>query len=200
MIRHFFNPRRKLVIALVGAIVFIILIFLVISKSTELPGGFIAARTRAADTSKKIVELTGQTAEIIEKANIFDSGGNSEKALALISTARSNNSEAYEKASLLAQQLKELAESLDSIPSKKSKQLAYESVAVELSLVSEFIVYTNRLNAFLDALSRAVATDFFSTRREAEDRLREVNSQAKKINQINQEFLRRIGDFDASLL
>lgn len=200
MLRRFFNPTRKLIAAIIGALVFIILIFLVISKSTELPGGFIAARTEVADTSKMIVGLTNQTAEIIERANILDSGGDPEKALTLISTAKSNNSQAYEKASLLAQQLKELAESLDTIPSKKSKQLAYESVAVELSLVSEFIVYTNRLNAFLDSLAGAVATDFFTARRDVEDRLREVNLQARKINVINQEFLKRIGDFDASLL
>src|SRR3989344_1183045 len=200
MLRRFLNPTRKLIAAIIGAVVFIVLVFLVISKSTELPKEFIDARGKAADTSKTIVELTTQTAGIIERANVFDSGGDSEKVLTLISTARSNNNQAYEKASLLAQQLKELAESLDTIPSKKSKQLAYESVAVELSLVSEFIVYTNRLNAFLDTLARAVATDFFSARREVYDRLREVNAQARKINAINQEFLKRIGDFDASIL
>ena len=179
---------------------FIILIFLVISKTTELPGEFIAARGKVAETSRVIVDLTNQTAGIIERANIFDSGNDAHNALTLISTARSNNSQAYNKASLLAQQLEDLARSLDNIPAKRARQLAYESVAVELSLVSEFIVYTNRLNAFLDVLAQAVSTNFIDKRREVESRLREVNDQARTINTINQEFLRRIGDFDASLL
>ncbi len=199
IIRNLTPHRKRVIVATSVALLFLALVFFVISKSTKVPQQFFDAREKVSETSKTIVGLTNQTVEIIKNANIFDEHGNTERALTLISTARANNNEAYQKASTLAEELKSLAESLQGISSRQSQQLAYESVAVELSLVSEFIVYTNKLNAFLDTLAQAVATNFFASRRLVGDKLNEVNEQARVINSINQDFLDRIGRFDASL-
>jgi len=169
------------------------------SQPLQLPDEFLAARQSAATVSEKIVALTSATNEKIKAVNLSDVDRNVSQAYTLIQEARENNAEAYNQAFILSRHLQKLAESLGTVPSVKSQRLAYEAVAVELALVSEFITYTQSLNNFLGSLSSAVRTNSFADRRAAQGYLREVNERAIKINDLNEEFLVKIGKFDKSL-
>ena len=163
-----------------------------------LPVNFLTARQNAAAISQKIVDLTVVTNQKISAANSLDLKNDSGPALALIKEARASNTEAYAETSALAVCLQQMAAYLNKISSRSKQQVAYEAVAIELSLVSEFIVYTQKLNGFLDVLSRAIADDSFVLRQAASGDLAAVNSQAQKINALNSEFLRRIQIFDST--
>ncbi|MEK9194250.1 MAG: hypothetical protein AAB884_00335 [Patescibacteria group bacterium] len=167
--------------------------------NVRLPQEFIVARQNAATVSQQIVDLTDLTSKKVEAINLEDFSRDIDGAVKLINEARASNGEAYNKTSELARHLEKLASSLEEIKSRSLQRSAYEAVAVELSLVSEFIVYTHTLNNFFDSLSRAIATDSFADRLVVETRLKEVNNQARKINNLNKEFLSKIGEFDDSL-
>ena len=181
-------------------IVLVVLYFIFFAGGTiKLPSDLVAARQAAARVSEKIVDLTSETNEKIKVINSLDLGGDRDAAYALIREARETNGEAYEQAFELSRHLQKLTESLGRIESIKGQRIAYEAVAVELSLVSEFITYTQNLNAFLDNLSAAVSSDSSEYRILADQQLQEVNDAAIKINKLNQEFLSKINQFDESL-
>lgn len=168
-------------------------------SSPALPQSFLEAREGAAKVSKQIVELTSATNEKVKVVNLSDLSGKPYQALTLIQEARQMNALAQSHAFDLARLLQKLAQSLGEIKSRKGQRLAYEAVAVELSLVSEFISYTQDLSKFLEALSSAIITGENADRQAAERYLKEVNTRVVRINDINNEFLTKMGTFDNSL-
>lgn len=164
----------------------------------SFPPAFLWAWRDAAQVSSEVVRFTDDTNRTIGAVNALDLQGDTDLALGLIREARESNRLAYGKAVELTQTLQRLAASLRDIPSVTSQRVAYEAVAVELSLVSEFIVYTESLNRFLDQVARALATNAPGDRRAVEDALREVNDRAQKINELNDTFLRTVKVVDQS--
>ena len=175
---------------------FLFFFFARANRRESLPQDFLTAKQEAAEVSQRIVELTSTTNEKIKAVNLSDLEGDEGQALALIQEARRTNEEAYQKAFDLSRYLQKIAESLGELKSVKNQRAVYEAVAVELSLVSEFISYTQSLNNFLDTLAKAVSTNSFADRQTAGNYLNEVNQKAKTINNLNQEFLAKIEKFD----
>lgn len=195
----FVRKHYPFIASAILGIFFVLGIYFIFFGKVELPQRFVSAREKTALTSQEIVRLMELTSEKIKAINLEDFNRNINEAIALVSEARKNNSEAYSKTAELARRLEELASSLNEIKSRKLQRSAYEAVAVELSLVSEFIVYTHILNNFFDSLSRAIITDSLADRLNVEMKLDEVNRQARKINNLNKEFLSKISSFDESL-
>lgn len=190
-------------ITIIAAVFFVGILTVVLTgparRSAVLPGSFMDARERAAEISKRIVELTSETSKKIKAANVSDLTGRTLDARTLIQEARTNNTEAYQNAFELSRQLQRLAESLAELKSTKSQRLAYEAVAVELALVSEFITYTQNLNRFLDNLDKAIVFNSVAARDEVRAALQEINKSAETINRLNLEFLAKMKKFDSSL-
>jgi len=166
--------------------------------TTKLPQEFLDARRDAAEVSQKIVDLTHNTNEKIKAVDPSEFSGDPDKAVVFIRQVQQSNSEAYNQAFELSRHLQKLAESLEKIKSSKGQRLAYEAVAVELSLVSEFILYTQDLNKFLENLAKAAATDSDADRSNVGQSLGAVNQRVNKINDLNKEFLAKIEAFDSS--
>lgn len=185
-------------ISVLAVIAVVLIIYFMASKSSALPTGFLAARANAAAVSQKIVDLTTATNQRISEVNDLDAQKNVSQALSLIQEARTSNNEAYAEASSLAVYLEQMASGLNGISSRARQQLAYEAVATEFSLISEFIVYTQQLNGFLDSLSQAIATNSFQARQNATQYLAAVNGQANKINSFNSQFLAKMSAFDTT--
>jgi hypothetical protein len=192
-------PFRRFAVFCFFAGLFALGVYFFFFSKAKLPQQFLDARQNAALVSQKIVDLTEITNQKIKSINLEDFNGNANAAIRLINEARESNAQAYAKASELAGYLQKLAESLADLNSRESQRNAYEAVAVELSLVSEFIVYTQSLNDFFDSLTKAIVTDSLADRKAVEEKLRKVNEQAKKINQLNGEFLSKMRKFDKSL-
>jgi hypothetical protein len=188
---------RKLAIV-AGAV--IIVIGLIIYFLNSFQGGvvsadFTASRQKAASISQGIVNLTGETSRKISEANIVQGGNNVNQLLDLINEAKKTNAAAYQKAFDLSSALREMAGSLNGVGQTR-QQLGYEAVALELSLVSEFISYTGTLNDFLNNLSKAVLDQNSASRKAAEDALKIVNEKTILINGLNGSFLEKMSAFD----
>ncbi|MFA6365431.1 MAG: hypothetical protein WCW78_03455 [Candidatus Paceibacterota bacterium] len=167
--------------------------------AVNLPQDFVIARQNAAGVSQHIVDLTSATRDKINAANVSELAGDNKKTQQFIDEARIINNEAYQNASNLAEFLKNLAGSLTTLQSTASQRIAYQAIATELSLVSEFIVYTQNLNSFLDALSAAGEGNTPVRKTAIEATLKKTNSSAHTINDLNKEFLDRMASFDKSL-
>lgn len=194
-----FSHKRAVII--IGITFFIVgaLIGVFVFSNKGLSQEFISTRNDAASVSQEIVNLTDQTDKALEDVNKLDIQGKKEQALGLIEDARKTNNDAYQKAFQLSGHLKSLTESLQSISNGESQRIAYEAIATELALVSEFIVYTKNVNQFLDELSSAISQNTSVNRQAAQSALDEANAEAKKINALNAQFLQKMGEFDASI-
>lgn len=166
---------------------------------THVPADLLRAREDAARVGQEIVALTKATGDKIKAVNLSDLEGNREQALALIEEARFPNEGAYGKAFELTGHLERIAASLGEVSSVESQRLAYEAVASELALTSEFIVYTRVLDMFLVQLGAAIGTGSAADRQAAMATLTDVNARAERINQLNEKFIERMRAFDQSL-
>lgn len=196
MRKSFYSPQKLLILIFVLGFGLAAYFFATNAGKAKEPQQFLEARRNAAEVSANIVGLTNGTNQKIKAINLSDLSGNAEKALALIQEARATNNEAYKSAFELSRGLQTMAEALAQIKSLESRRQAYEAVAVELGLVSEFINYTGSLNNFLESLTRAIATNSPADRLTAENYLKEVNQKTETINNLNQEFSAKIGKFD----
>lgn len=199
--------NRQTKIWAVAAVLVLVLLFTSIyflrrsgtgSTAESLSQNFLLSRKTAALISQNIVDLTNKTDEKISAANTADLAGDKVRAEALIEEAQTTNKEAYHAAAQLADQVKILTESLASIKSLDSQRLAYEAVATEFSLISEFIVYTQNLNDFLEKLTVSMETDVKVSKSDIAGALKNTNESAKKINTLNTEFNSRMVRLDKS--
>lgn len=172
-------------------------------EETRIPEKFLQARESAALVSREIVELTGSTNEKIRAVNLLDVQGGAERverATGLLQEAKDMNEQAMARAFELSEHLRALAQSLAGVSPLSSQRVAYEAIAIELSLVSEFITYTKNLNAFLESLERSIVRrSTFQEQDAINAALRDVNENTQTINRLNGEFLARIRAFDKSL-
>lgn len=198
--RHMFYTEHKKKIWFGGALGAAIGLYLfVFNVSENLSPEFFAAREAASLTSGKIVTLANLTSVRIAKIQVSDADTDVDTTLALIRGARDSNSDAYAQAFALSRHLQKITETLREIRSRKSQQLAYEAVSVELGLISELMAYTERLNRFLEGLAKAVAVPSDTNKQNINQYLKEVNEKVATINKLNKEFLRRMRVFDESL-
>lgn len=200
------NNRQTKMVA-VAAVLVLTILFVVVyfvrkgsgaPTTATLPQTFLLSRQTAALISQNIVDLTNKTDEKIAAANVADNAGDTWRAKALIEEAQTINKEAYGAASQLAAQLKILTESLSGVQPISSQRLAYNAVATELSLVTEFVVYTQNLNGFLEKLLVSMETDVKVSKSDIAAALKSTNESAKKINALNTEFNDRMARLDKS--
>ena len=165
----------------------------------ELPNEFVSARREAARVSKDIVQLTGSANNRIREIDLDDVREQNQDTLGTIRIAKQENGWAYSYAIDLSRYLQDMTESLIGIPSANTQRMAYEAIAVELSLVSEFIIYTQNLNEFLESLERSYEKGSTVEEQDTiEKEIGEVNENTKTINKLNKEFLAKMKLFDKS--
>lgn len=197
------NQQNRFV-RIIGVIVIIVLVVLGILYVTSLwasrgvPERFIDARKNAALVSGDIVRLANDTNDKIAQVNVLEIKGKTSDALALIQDARGSNGAAYTKAFELSQNLKTLAESLSDIRSPGEQRIAYEAIAIELSLVSEFISYTQVLNTFLGNLTTLVLDNTIQNQNIVRADISAVNEKTSSINNLNKQFIEKMKTFDSS--
>jgi hypothetical protein len=194
--------RTKYRILLAGAVCFVLFGGYALFwgfGSAQIPQTFVEARKEAANVSAQIVDLTNETNSKIKNANYTELTGDVERAIVFINDARQLNQTSYTKAFELTKHLQGLATSLVEMGASKSRSLAYDAIAADLGLVSEFIIYTQKLNSFLESLGKAIVSKTDRDRALMQIALDAVNQQVERINQINREVQGKMEAFDNSL-
>jgi len=199
MNKIFSSPKNLIfwsliVLLIIGCLVFIYFIwqYVFLTSRVTIPLGFLSSYQKVAKTSQDIVNFTNSARQIIKEVNSADLNANGERALSLINQARQKNNQAHDLAFELSQNLKNMAESLNQLKTLESQRLGYEAVALEFSLVSEFIAYSQSTNNFLDSLTLAIAVDNFQNRHRVSEVLKNVNQKVLLINSLNREYLNKI--------
>lgn len=191
--------RRKqlflpLGIAAGAAVIVAVSLFAFPGERFTPPPEFSAARRDAAETAGRIVELTTKTNELVRTIDVSADGATTTDGARFIAKeARGYNTEAYANAFQLSQHLQRLTESLALLPPGGHQRVAYEAIAVELSLVSEFISYTHNLDVLLKDIEGVAGES--SGRKALTDKLAAVNRNVQTINRLNREFLSKMNRF-----
>jgi hypothetical protein len=195
------NNRRKFVLPLVITLVLLVGVVMAWATygPTTLPDEFTTGRVTAGELSQRIVDITASVTSRVEEANQNELGGHREIAEALLQEAHDRNYEARLKALELSDVLAKLSASLSDIGSRDSRTLAYQSISIELSLVAQYLKYTDSLNRFLELLPATFGSLNPSDQEMVIDALAEVNQRAQAINQLNKAFGDKIREFDKSL-
>jgi hypothetical protein len=188
---------RKVVIITAPILIVIgLLMYFFTSFQTDvIPADFTAAREKAAATSQDIVTLTSETAKKIELANQAELKGNAQQLMSFIDDAKISNATAYQKAFELSGALQQMAGSLTTVRNPR-QQACYEAVALELSLTSEFISYTDALNNFLNALTNSFLERNPANQKVLENALKAVNDKISLVNDLNKNFNDKMAAFD----
>jgi len=188
----------KKVSLVVIPIIIVIGLFIYLLNSLQgnvIPADFTAARQNAAAISQDIVNLTNETSKKIESANQAENDGNMDQLTNLISDAKTTNAIAYQKAFDLSKSIQQMAGSLNGVQSTR-QQLGYEAIATELSLISEFLSYTESLNDFLNNASKSASDESSINQKATADALNRVNEKVNSINDYNKNFLDKMAAFD----
>lgn len=194
--------RRVLLLTMAVIFVTALIVFLIYflgRRQNSLPEEFVSAWRTASRLSSEITALTSETNTIIQSVNVSDLAGRDSETSILINQARQKNKSAYDKAVELSLALQQLAQSIERLPTQKSQQAAYETVALALALISDFINYTQNLNQFLDSLAVAVVNNNQTFWLTVNRNLTEVNKKVASINQINNSLTEKIHQLDQSL-
>ncbi|MEK7479032.1 MAG: hypothetical protein AAB634_00645 [Patescibacteria group bacterium] len=196
------SPLFYITLATCFAVLLILLSYIFSQRkfTAELPQEFLDARKDASAVSKEIVALTSSVNEAVRALNLLDVAEQKPKALQVVNQAKTDTKSASSRAFELSRHLERMTKSLASLSSGSAQRLAYTAIATELSLVSEFLTYTENLNAFLASVERSFAARSTKEEQEAISKaLDEVNKSAKTINRLNDDFLSKMKRFDTSL-
>lgn len=189
----------KLITTLVGVVALAVGISLILpffERSASLPSDLSDARMQAGAISTEVVRLSNEANENIKALGALKLPDEEEKAFKLLTEAESKNSEAHEKAVLLSNELKRMADGIPEVQSEKAKQILEQSVTVEISLITEFIQYSKDLNLFLGYVNALIVNGTTENRERVESAEAAINARVMKINQMNEEFLRQMEELD----
>jgi len=164
------------------------------------PAEFLTARQKGAEISQRIVELASSTTRKIEEINFLDLNGDYPKASILIEEAKNKNQEMLNQAVDLAKEMQIMTESLGGISLSKNRELAMRAITTETYLLTNFMQYKDILDQFLRNLNGAIATSRNEYRQAAENDRLDLNIKAGTINNLNQQFIEQMAEFDKAFL
>jgi hypothetical protein len=170
-----------------------------IQKRAPLPTGFSESRSRAAEISRDIVSLSNETNDKVKALSALDPKKDKAQATALVADAKAKNNEAYAKAVDLSKELEGMSNSFKGIKSLDLQRIMYDGIAVEIALVTEFIQYTKDFNGFLEAVSAFLANPTPEHKLAVQAGESAVNTRVTNINRLNEEFLKRMDEFEKAL-
>lgn len=193
--------RRKILLLIIPVLILVGLAVYAATgrNSSEPPQSFVTSRQSLAETSKDIATLNQKLSQEIIDIQNAKKGGDKNKALSLIDEAKKTNDDAYQKAQSLAAGLAEMQKSLSGFTSTTSQALASTAIDTEITLTNEFVAYTQLLGSFFDLLKTSVVNDTPAVERNISESLSAINRKVDSINQLNQTFIKQIGEFDKSL-
>ena len=188
------NNRRFLTVIVSVTIIYFIG-YLLIGKAF-VPDSFTEARRQSAVVAKEIVSATGKSIENLDKIALQDRKYNFYKALSLVHEELANTKNARIKAADLAKNLSDMAIAAAEITPTKARNLAIEAMSHETALITRLIVYNDILNSLLQTLEYKFSGDIRSDSEEVQVLIKNLNEEAKKINELNELFNQKMDKFD----
>lgn len=197
------NKRGMVVVVAISAVVLVVAgIALSASfneeKKVVVSDEFRVARYNAGITSRQVAELSHIAREKMKQANEAEHAKDNARAELLLNEAQIANNEAARNAAELSRHLQVLIGYINGMPGGKSQRYAYGAMTAEISLVSEYIVYTKNLNEAIVSIARGIEMGK-QDQKLIEAAVARANANVKRINELNDEFQSKITEFDLSI-
>ena len=158
---------------------------------------FKVARYNAGIKSRQVAELSEVAREKIREANQAEQSKDNARAESLLNEAQLANNEAARNAAELSRHLQVLVGFINGMPVGKSQRYAYAAMTAEISLVSEYIVYTKNVTELIESVAAGIEVGKHD-KKTIDSVLQKANDNVKRINDLNLEFQTKIGKFDVS--
>lgn len=208
MVVHRFNwimTKKGMAVAVAVIAVVLVVAGIALSASLDNSGGrvvvsdeFRVARYNAGITSRQVAELSHVAREKMKQANEAENAKDSARAESLLNEAQLANNEAARNAAELSRHLQVLIGDINGMPAGKSQRYAYGAMTAEISLVSEYIVYTKNLNEAIVAIARGIEMGK-QDKKLIDAAVAKANENVRRINELNDEFQSKIAQFDISV-
>ncbi len=163
--------------------------------SPAVPKEFTDARTQGALISQNIVDLSNKSIADLEQINELDARGDYTDALTLTTNVINQSQAIRDQAITLSSQIETMTRSLSSIDSFDARQVALESIASRLALVSRLINYSGYLGQLLDTL-RNHFTGVPPKTHEVATLVDQINAEVNAINNFNNQATQSMAKFD----
>jgi|GEM_PF-2360252 len=159
---------------------------------------FRVARYNAGIKSRQVAELSEVVRVKIREANVAEQTKDNARAEMLLNEAQIANSEAARNAADLSRHLQVLIGFVNGMPAGKSQRYAYAAMTAEVSLVSEYVVYTKNVTELIESVAAGIEVGKHD-KKTIDVVLQKANDNVRRINDLNEEFQAKIGKFDTSI-
>lgn len=161
-----------------------------------IPDNFTTARHQSALIAKEVVALTEESLTNLDKIALQDRQYNFGQALRLVREELERAQNSRLKAVDLTRELDGMARAAAGIKPAKLRNLAISAISNELSLISHLIVYNDILNGLLQTLEFKFSGDINYKSEEVQILIKNMNQEAKEINNLNEAFNEKMKKFD----
>ncbi len=169
---------------------------LLVAKEPQVPEEFSKARTEGANAALRIVAASTYSLTVLEQIAKLDQEGESTGALLLASNELGKMRDFRAAALELSSELGRMAQFLNDIEPERARVLATEAVTAEVALVSRLLTYGESLTELFKTLVLKFEGTATDPNGNVEEFIKEINTEAKAINQFNNRFTQALAEFD----
>jgi len=165
-----------------------------------VPENFTEARGRSAVIASEIVSDLNLSLQSLEKISGEDRNQRFLSALRLVEQEIEKIEKVKARALELAAELANMAQAVQGIKPAFARNLAFEAVSQEVSLVVGLNNYLNSsFNPLLETLRLKFSGDIRYDSNDVQVLIANMNREAKEINSINDAFNQKLKEFDAAI-
>ncbi|PIR86760.1 MAG: hypothetical protein COU11_04620 [Candidatus Harrisonbacteria bacterium CG10_big_fil_rev_8_21_14_0_10_49_15] len=189
---------KNLIFTVLASAILIVTLGLFFSSASGdavIPRQFFAARLRAADDSRNMARLINDSLQNLKKIDEYQRQGAVSSALDLLQFEINTATDRQEAASLLANQLEQMARTTAEMDPAAAERLAVEAVTTGVAMVSTMINYNDSLNQLFTGIQARLTGAPSEVNVSAV--LAEINADAEAINRLSTSFNGLLDDFDS---
>jgi hypothetical protein len=190
------NKNTKAVVWLSLALLILFFGTNYLMSKSFVPSNFQISRQEGSEISSAIVEMLGESIKNLEKIAEADRNYNFSRALNLVEAELEQVGKAKQKAAELTKVLDKMARAVQEITPEKARDLALESVASEISLISHLMIYNDILAGLLKTLEYKFSGDIRYDAKDVQTLVESLNKETREINALNELFNEKMREFD----
>lgn len=170
------------------------------SGESFVPENFAEARIRSSAIALELTSGLDLSRQSLNKISEEDRNGRFSSALELVEKEIEKIEKVKIKALELAAELTNMAQAVQGIEPASARNLAFEAVSQEVSLIMRLNNYLNfSFNPLLETLRLKFSGDIRYDSGDVQILIGNMNKEAKEINYINDSFNQKLKDFDKVL-
>lgn len=167
------------------------------SQATHVPQEFYDSRSRAAEVSERITQLTSASVTTLGQISTVDAKGDYKRGLQLVEQEIDRNEAIREEAIKLSEELKIMATNLGAVKPEKAAETGIQAATAGIELTQRLVNYNDLAQELFVALqTRLKKNGSPETRQKIEQIILKMNEEAETINSLNKRYQEEMKEFD----